>query len=108
MAADERMAVQFFPVGDADGLADCLIRLLASEEKQHEMAEQNFSAALRMAMPQIIREYLRSFDLQQRTRSLMQKPRFGLQRWSGSSRAEHAFRDWAPWAEPAGWPKDEK
>jgi hypothetical protein len=106
MAADERMAVQFFPVGDADGLADCLIRLLASEEKQREMAEQNFSAALRMAMPQIIREYLRSFDLQQRTRSLMQKPRFGLQR--GFSRAEHAFRDWAPWTEPAGWPKDEK
>ncbi len=107
MAADERMAIEFFPVGDADGLANCLIGLLSSEKKQHEMAEQNFSAALRMAMPQIIREYLRSFDLQERTRSLRQKSRFPRrQQWSGSS-SEHPFRDWAPWAEPARWRKDE-
>jgi glycosyltransferase involved in cell wall biosynthesis len=100
MAADERMAVDFFPVGDADALANCLIQLLSSPEKQREMAEQNFSAALRMAMPQIIRDYLRSFDLQERTRLLNRRAH--LRRFSswGSSRPATRFRDWAPWAEP--------
>jgi glycosyltransferase involved in cell wall biosynthesis len=109
MAADERMAVEFFPVGDADRLADCMIRLLSSEEKQHEMAEQNFSAGLRMAMPQIIREYLRSFDLQERTRSLAQKTRFRPLQSLAGARSRAPFQDWAPWTEPAGrhWDKNE-
>ena len=109
MAADERMAVEFFPVGDAEQLADCMIRLLSSEEKQHEMAEQNFSAGLRMAMPQIIREYLRSFDLQERTRSLAQKARFRRLQSLAGARPRGPFQDWAPWMEPAGrhWDKNE-
>ena len=30
------------------------------------MARQNFSAALQMSMPQVIRQYIRSFDVQHR------------------------------------------
>ena len=43
---------------------------------QKEMAEQNFSAALRMTMPQIIRQYLRTFDLHQRAKVLEPISRF--------------------------------
>jgi hypothetical protein len=34
------------------------------------MAQQNFSAALQMSMPQIIRQYIHSFDMQQRVKML--------------------------------------
>ncbi|MGE0404738.1 MAG: glycosyltransferase [Candidatus Korobacteraceae bacterium] len=96
MAADERMAVDFFPIGDPEGLADRLTSLLTSPEKQHAMAEQNFSAALRMTMPQIIRDYLRSFDLQQRAHSLPASRLPIFQQWASRSQA-YPFRDWSPW-----------
>jgi hypothetical protein len=40
------------------------------------MAEQNFSAALRMTMPNIVLKYLRHFELEQRTVALRQITRF--------------------------------
>jgi glycosyltransferase involved in cell wall biosynthesis len=76
MAMDESLAVAFYETGNADSLAAELHALLSNPELMHEMAEQNFSAALRMTMPQIIRQYLRSFDLQQRTRALEPISRF--------------------------------
>src|SRR5947208_1251772 len=45
-------------------LAGRLIALLENPEHQTEMAIQNFSAALRISMPEIIRQYLRTFHLQ--------------------------------------------
>jgi len=76
MALDEGLAVAFYKTGDAGSLATELQNLLTDSELMREMAEQNFSAALRMTMPQIIRQYLRSFDLQQRTRALEPISRF--------------------------------
>ena len=76
MALDEGLAVAFYKTGDAISLAAELHALLNDPELMREMAEQNFSAALRMTMPQIIRQYLRSFDLQQRTRALEPISRF--------------------------------
>jgi glycosyltransferase involved in cell wall biosynthesis len=76
MARDESLAVDFYETGSADSLAIQLSQLLADPEHMREMAEKNFSAALRMTMPQIIRQYLRSFDLQQRTRALEPISRF--------------------------------
>jgi glycosyltransferase involved in cell wall biosynthesis len=76
MAQDESLAVDFYETGSAASLANQLSRLLADPEHMREMGEQNFSAALRMTMPQIIRQYLRSFDLQQRTRALEPISRF--------------------------------
>jgi glycosyltransferase involved in cell wall biosynthesis len=95
MAADEGMAVDFYRRGEPHELASRFVNLLQSQEKQRDMAEQNFSAALRMTMPQIIREYLRSFDLQKRTRALEHSPFRRLPRWSGSR--PFPYGGWTPW-----------
>ena len=76
MCENEGLGIKFFPIGDKAAMADRIVELLQSEEEQHEMAEQNFSAALRMTMPQIIRQYLRSFDRHQRARALEAVSRF--------------------------------
>ena len=76
MAFDEGLAVGFYETGSAQSLALEMQKLLSDPERMREMSEQNFSAALRMTMPQIIRQYLRSFDLQQRTRALEPISRF--------------------------------
>ncbi len=76
MALDEGLAVGFYQTGNAGSMAAELLSLLNDPELMREMADQNFSAALRMTMPQIIRQYLRSFDLQQRTRALEPISRF--------------------------------
>jgi len=97
MATDESMAVQFFRRGDAQDLANKLTSLLQNRERQRDMAEQNFSAALRMTMPQIIREYLRSFDLQKRARALSHSRFRRVPRWSTSHAENFRFGGWSPW-----------
>ena len=70
MAADEEMAVSFFRRGDPNDLANKLVEILQSRERQQQMAQQNFSAAVRMTMPSVIRQYLRWFEVAKRTRGL--------------------------------------
>jgi len=76
MAADEDLAVEFYETGNPDSLADVMASLLMDPVRQREMAEQNFSAALRQTMPQIVRQYLRTFDWQKRQRALAPLSRF--------------------------------
>jgi hypothetical protein len=76
MADGEGMAIEFYKPGDAKDLAACLIRFLTDPVKQPTMAEQNFSAALRMTMPNIVLKYLRHFELEQRTVALRHVTRF--------------------------------
>jgi Glycosyl transferases group 1 len=76
MAQSEELAIDFYPPGNALGLADCLLRLLNDIEKQGAMATQNFSAALRMTMPNVVQKYLRHFELQQRVQTLRHISRF--------------------------------
>ena len=76
MAWDEGIAIDFYETGNAQDLAARMQALLNDDQRMHEMSEQNFSAALRMTMPQIIRQYLRSFDLHQRSRALEPISRF--------------------------------
>jgi glycosyltransferase involved in cell wall biosynthesis len=76
MADDENIAIDFYKTGDPENLASSLVSLLESPERQHEMSEQNFSAALRMTMPQIMRQYLRSFSLAQKRKALEPISRF--------------------------------
>lgn len=64
MGEEEDLAIEFYRAGDAKDLADCLVRLLQDPEHLRSMALQNFSAALRMTMPVVIRKYLRHFELQ--------------------------------------------
>ncbi len=76
MAYDEGLAVEFYETGNAASMATQLQNLLNDPNRMREMAEQNFSAALRMTMPQIMRQYLRAFDLHQSARALQPISRF--------------------------------
>jgi glycosyltransferase involved in cell wall biosynthesis len=76
MAQGEDLAIEFYQSGNAQDLADCLVRFLENPEKQQEMATQNFASALRMTMPNIVQKYLRHFELEQRTEVLRHVTRF--------------------------------
>jgi glycosyltransferase involved in cell wall biosynthesis len=82
MAQGEELAIEFYPPGDAQGLAGCLLNFLQDTEKQQRMAVQNFSAALRMTMPNVVQKYLRHFEVEQRVQTLRYVSRFRrLPRW---------------------------
>ena len=82
MAQGEELAMQFYPPGDAHGLAESLLGLLLNQETQQRMAAQNFSAGLRMTMPNVVQKYLRHFEVQQRVQTLKYVSRFRrLPRW---------------------------
>lgn len=100
MAEDEALAILFYQTGDPRSLASRLIDLLNDPELQREMSDQNFSSALRMTMPQIIRQYLRSFDLHKRAKALEPISRFRrIPGWVPSRSAifRAAAPRWAPW-----------
>jgi glycosyltransferase involved in cell wall biosynthesis len=100
MGDDERLAIQFYKTGDPDDLANCVCKVITDVPLMQEMAEQNFSAALRMTMPQIMRQYLRSFDLHKHQRALEPLSRFRrLPGWVPSRSAifRAATPRWTPW-----------
>ncbi|HLK31521.1 MAG TPA: glycosyltransferase [Terriglobales bacterium] len=100
MAENENLAISFYDTGNSQSLAEQLIDLLQSPERQRQMAEQNFSAAMRMTMPQIVRQYLRAFDVHQRTRALEPLRRFRrLPTWvsTRSALARAVSARTAPW-----------
>ena len=85
MAQGEELALEFYPPGDAQGLADCLYDFLQDTERQQRMAVQNFSAALRMTMPNVVQKYIRHFEVQQRVQTLRYVSKFRkLPRWMPS------------------------
>jgi glycosyltransferase involved in cell wall biosynthesis len=93
------LAIKFYPIGDKAALAQNMIELLENEQEQHEMAEQNFSAALRMTMPQIIRQYVRAFDRHQRARALEAASRFRrIPGWVPSRSAIYRASRWGGWS----------
>jgi len=63
MAAAEGLAICFYEPGNINRLADAMASVLQHPDWQRKMAERNFSAALRMTMPIVVRQYLRQFDL---------------------------------------------
>jgi glycosyltransferase involved in cell wall biosynthesis len=97
MAADEGMAVEFFRRGDPRGLADKLVLVLSNQQQQQAMAEQNFSAAMRMTMPQIIRDYVRAFDVQRRTAMVANSGFRRFSRWANSRSGPFPYGGWSPW-----------
>lgn len=62
MAEEEGLAMDFFRVGDRRSLTPTIVRLLEDDARQRDMAEQNYSVAVRHTMPQIVRQYLRCFE----------------------------------------------
>ena len=100
MAADEDLAIDFYQTGNVRSLAEKLAALLQDPERQRQMADQNFSAALRLTMPQIIRQYMRSFDLHQKSKALRPIRRFRrIPAWvpSRSVIFRAAAPRWSPW-----------
>jgi glycosyltransferase involved in cell wall biosynthesis len=87
MAADEEMAISFYKTGDAAELAEELTGVLGSIVDQRRMAEQNFSAAVRMTMPNVVRNYLRWFELAERRRALGSSAIESFRRWSRGHKA---------------------
>src|SRR5580700_2441294 len=95
MAVDEDMAIDFYKVGDPVDLADKLIGILQSPERQRQMSEHNFSAAMQMTMSSVVRNYLRWFELKKCKEKLAFVPlfpglrsvwqRYGFPRSGGSS-----------------------
>ena len=67
---EEGLAIEFYEPRNHQSLADKLVALLDDPERIREMALQNASAALRMSMPEVIRQYVRMFDLQQQLNGL--------------------------------------
>lgn len=105
MALGEELAIEFFPPGSAQGLADCLVQMLQDPARQQAMATQNFSAALRMTMPNVVQKYLRHFEVHQRTRTLRAVSRLRkLPRWMPSPSKSLMLRFLT--RNSAGWPND--
>ena len=75
MAADEDMAVCFYRTGDPVDLSAQLIGLLESVQDQRRAAEQNYAAAIRMTMPNVVRHYLRWFELERRKQNFSRAAR---------------------------------
>ena len=70
LAEHEHMAIEFFATGDASDLASKLLALLDSPGQLNLMATQNFSAALQMTMPEVVRQYVHSFERSRRLKTL--------------------------------------
>jgi glycosyltransferase involved in cell wall biosynthesis len=86
MADDEGLAIDFYQPGNIENLADHLIALLGSPERQQDMAKQNFCAGLRMTMPTVIHQYIHHFGMEQRTKALKSMMRLRkLSRWLPSN-----------------------
>ncbi|PYX65407.1 MAG: group 1 glycosyl transferase [Acidobacteria bacterium] len=100
LAEEEGLAIEFYRAGDNVSLATMLLQLLQSPERQQAMALQNFSVALHMTMPRVIREYLRSFDLQERIELLRSLSRIRrLPHWMPMRSTVGALilRNWTAW-----------
>jgi glycosyltransferase involved in cell wall biosynthesis len=100
LAEYELVSMELFTPNDVESLASRLFGLLHSPERLAQMARQNFSAALQMSMPQVIRQYIRSFDLQHRLTmlrtfsKLRSSPRWMPTRHLMARRVERKLRSW--------------
>jgi glycosyltransferase involved in cell wall biosynthesis len=97
MASNENMAVRFHKVGDAADLAAQLIAILESPELEHQMAEHNFRAGVEMTMNNVVKNYLRWFELHKTKRAIRKAgPLAGARRlWRRALRSHDASPDWS-------------
>ncbi|MBV9073968.1 MAG: glycosyltransferase [Acidobacteria bacterium] len=85
MAETEELAMSFYEVGNTDSLAKVLTDLLENPTLQQEMAEQNFSVAVRMTMEKVVGQYLQAFAkalaLKRRKKVSRRKPALPVEVW---------------------------
>lgn len=70
LAEHEGIAIRFFTPGGEDSLVEQLVTALNSPEDLKEMAWKSHAAGVAMSMPQVVREYIRSFRQQERVKTL--------------------------------------
>lgn len=102
MAADEDMAISFYKTGDPVDLAAQLIGLLESRQDQRRAAQQNYSAAIRMTMPNVVRHYLRWFELEKIKRTFGSSSANFVRRWRRQPSLRSALHGLPPSSNP-GW-----
>ncbi|HEY6337575.1 MAG TPA: glycosyltransferase [Candidatus Sulfotelmatobacter sp.] len=81
LAEHEGIAIRFFTPGDVDSLVEHLLFALNSPDALKEMAWQSYAAGVAMSMPQVVRQYIRSFRQHERIKILQQAA--GLRRSGG-------------------------
>jgi glycosyltransferase involved in cell wall biosynthesis len=85
MAQTEELAMLFYETGNTDSLAKVLADLLENPTLQQEMAEQNFSVAVRMTMEKVVGTYLQAFAkalaLKRRNKVSRRKPVRAIDVW---------------------------
>jgi glycosyltransferase involved in cell wall biosynthesis len=96
MAKGEGMSVRFHKKGDAEDLAAQLIAILQSPDLQRQMAEQNFTAGVEMTMTNVVKNYLRWFELQKCKKAIRNGGAFPGQRraWLRALRATEMAPNW--------------
>lgn len=102
MAADEDMAISYYKTGDPVDLAAQLIGLLESPQDQRRAAQQNYSAAIRMTMPNVVRHYLRWFELEKIKRTFGSSSADFVRRWRRQPTLRSALHGLPPSSHP-GW-----
>ncbi len=70
IAEHEGIAIRFFKPGETDSLVEQLLQALNSPDELKEMAWRSYAAGVAMSMPQVVREYIRSFRKQDRIKTL--------------------------------------
>jgi len=100
MANTEELAMLFYETGNPDSLAKVLADLLENPTLQQEMAEQNFSVAVRTTMERVVGQYLQSFSktlaLKRRNKSTKRFPAHSVDYWpaeltQATEATEHEF-----------------
>jgi glycosyltransferase involved in cell wall biosynthesis len=76
LAMTEGLAMEFFPPGEPREMATRLVALLKQPEKLEQMSLQNFAVGLHMTMPKIIRDYVRTFDVEDRIHKMRSIARY--------------------------------
>jgi glycosyltransferase involved in cell wall biosynthesis len=76
LVATEGLAIEFFPIGNTKEMTTRLVSLLKNPEKLEQMSLQNFAVGLHMTMPKVIRDYVRTFDMEDRIHKMRSLSRY--------------------------------
>jgi glycosyltransferase involved in cell wall biosynthesis len=101
MAQTEELGMLFYETGNPDSLAKVLVDLLEDSTLQQQLAEQNFSVAVRMTMEKVVAQYLQSFAkalaLKRRNKPSKRRPAQTADLWPARShRATEAMETLTP------------
>jgi len=101
MAQTEELGMLFYETGNPDSLAKVLADLLEDSTLQQQLAEQNFSVAVRMTMEKVVAQYLQSFakalTLKRRNKTSKRLPAQTADLWPArSQRATEAMETLIP------------